>query len=137
MILVDRSVWVDHLRDGDEMLRSLLDRNLVLAHPWVVGELALGSLSRREEILGLLGALPQAAVATVPEVAGLIEVNKLYGLGIGYVDVQLLAATLLTPDATLWTRDKRLAAVAQRLGIVANLSAHPRGRDVVEGYDQP
>ena len=117
MILVDTSVWVDHLRAGDRTLVDLLERSAVLGHPWVTGELALGRLSQRAEILRLLSSLPQAELATTTDVASLIEGHRLYGLGIGYVDAQLLAATRLTPDARLWTRDKRLAAVAACLGL--------------------
>ena len=117
MILVDTSVWIDHLRVGDRALTALLDEGLVLAHPAVVGELALGRLSRRSEILGLLHGLPRAPVATDGEVLSMVESRRLFGLGIGYVDAHLVAAVLLTPDASLWTRDKRLEAVAARLGL--------------------
>jgi hypothetical protein len=116
VILVDTSVWIDHLRTGDPQLTVLLQEAQVLAHPWVIGELALGQLSRRSEILGLLSNLPQATVATETEVMTLIESQHLFGRGIGYVDTHLLAATLLTTGASLWTRDKRLAAVAAELG---------------------
>lgn len=119
MILVDTSIWVDHLRAGDPALAQLLEHSAVLGHPWVTGEIALGHLSRRQEILQLLNSLPQAEVATAAEVATLIERHRLYGLGIGYVDAQLLAATRLTPGARLWTRDKRLATVAARQGAFA------------------
>ncbi len=115
MILVDTSIWIEHLRAGHSTLVALLERGQVLAHPWVTGEIALGSLSRREEVLGLLAGLPQAAVATPVEVLTLVELHRLYGLGIGYVDAQLLAATRLTPDAALWTNDKRLAVAAAQL----------------------
>ena len=118
MILVDTSVWVDHLRSGDEDLAGLLDNGQVLGHPWVTGELALGRLSARDEILGLLAALPQTEVATAEEVMAFIERHQLYGLGIGLVDAHLLAATVLTAEATLWTRDTRLAEAAARLGCV-------------------
>jgi predicted nucleic acid-binding protein len=117
VILVDTSVWIDHLRIGDPRLTVLLQEAQVLAHPWVIGELALGQLSRRSEILGLLSNLPQAKTATEAEVMTLVETQPLFGLGIGYVDAHLLAATLLTTDASLWTRDKRLAAAAADLGI--------------------
>ncbi len=117
MILVDTSIWIDHLRAGDPKLVALLEDRHVLAHPWVTGELALGHLSRRGEILELLNNLPQATVATDGEVLTLIDHRHLYGLGIGYVDAHLLAATLLTADARLWTRDKRLAAVAVEHGL--------------------
>ena len=86
-----------------------------MGHPWVVGELALGHLSQRHEVIRLLGSLPQATVATNDEVMTLIERHRLYGLGIGYVDAQLLAATQLTAEAALWTADRQLAAAAARL----------------------
>ena len=117
MILVDTSVWIDHLRTGDPELVALLQDGHVLTHPWVTGELALGHLGRRGEILGLLHHLPQATAATDHEVLTLIDNHRLFGLGIGYVDAHLLAATLLTAGARLWTRDRRLAAVAGRLDI--------------------
>ncbi len=117
MILVDTSIWIDHLHDGDAELVNLLHDSGVLAHPWVTGELALGHLSRRDEILGLLHNLPQATVATDAEVLALIEHQQLFGLGIGYVDAHLMAAIMLTPGARLWTRDKRLGAAAVQLGI--------------------
>lgn len=120
MILVDTSIWVDHLRSGDLELGRLLQDGRVLAHPWVTGELALGHLSQRDEILGLLHNLPQANVATDVEVLTLIGNRRLSGLGIGYVDAHLLAATLLTTDARLWTRDKRLAAVAVQHGLAVS-----------------
>jgi predicted nucleic acid-binding protein len=120
VILVDTSVWIDHLRSGDPKLAPLLHDGHVLAHPWVIGELALGHLSRRSEILGLLHNLPQATVATDVEVLTLIDNHRLFGLGIGYVDAHLLAATLLTTGAKLWTRDKRLAAVAAQRGLASD-----------------
>lgn len=116
MILVDTSIWIDHLRAGHATLTQLLERGLVLGHPWVIGELALGNLVQRRKIIGLLTSLPRATVATSDEVLTLVERHQLYGLGIGYVDAQLLAATRLTPDAELWTNDKRLVAAASRLG---------------------
>ncbi len=117
MILVDTSVWIDHLRDGNTALVALLLDQQVLAHPWVTGEIALGNLANRVEVLGLLGNLSQAAVATDTELRTLIDRHRLFGRGIGYVDVQLLAATMLTSDSLLWSRDKRLAAIAAELGI--------------------
>jgi predicted nucleic acid-binding protein len=116
VILVDTAVWIDHFRDGDPALAGLLERGEVLAHPWITGELALGRLRARAEILKLLGDLPQAAVATPAELLAFIEHHELHGVGIGYVDAQLLAATRLTADARLWTHDRRLSAVAARLG---------------------
>lgn len=117
MILVDTSVWIDHLRSGDLELASLLQDGHVLAHPWVTGELALGHLARRSEILGLLGNLAQAKVATDVEVLTLIDSHQLFGLGIGYVGAHLLASTMLTTGTRLWTRDKRLTAVAAQSGL--------------------
>lgn len=121
MILVDTSVWVDHLRKGDQVLGRLLFAGRVLAHPFIVGELSLGVLRQREAVLGALMDLPQATIATEEEVFRFIEANGLPGSGIGYVDAHLLAATRLTPGAAIWTRDKRLSEVAERLG----LAAHP------------
>lgn len=115
MILVDTSIWIDHLRTGDPQLVALLQEGNVLGHPWVTGELALASLSRRTEVLGLLHNLPQATVATHVEVLTLIDHDRLFGLGIGYVDAHLLASTRLSADARLWTRDKRLHATAVQL----------------------
>ena len=117
MILVDTSIWIDHLRTGDPKLVELLRESQVLGHPWVTGELALGHLSRRSEILSLLHNLPQANAATDDEVLTLIDTRQLSGIGIGYVDAHLLAATALTPAARLWTRDKRLALVAAQHGL--------------------
>jgi len=121
VILVDTSIWIDHLRVGDPKLGALLQDGHVLTHPCVIGELALGQLSHRSEILGLLRNLQQAHTATDDELLHLVENRHLFGLGIGYVDAHLLAATLLTAGARLWTRDKRLAAVAVQL----RLSAEP------------
>ncbi len=117
MIVVDTSIWIDHLRVGDPGLAALLRDGQVLAHPFVIGELALGEMSRRSEILGLLHNLPQAKAATDDEVLNLVENEHLRGRGIGYVDAHLLAATLLTAGGRLWTRDKRLAGAATQLGL--------------------
>lgn len=119
MILVDSSVWIDHLRAGDATLIALLETGQVLAHPFVTGELALGSFRQCDAIIGALQDLPQSLVATDAEVLAFIDRHALFGQGIGYVDAHLLAATRLTPDATLWTRDKRLRDAAGRLGMAA------------------
>lgn len=116
MILVDTSVWVDHLRRGDEGLAGLLERGAVLMHPFVVGEIACGSLADRQPILELLQDLPAAVVAEHGEVLPFIERHGLHGKGIGYVDVHLLASVALTDGARLWTRDKRLRLAAEELG---------------------
>jgi len=117
VILVDTSVWVDHLRSGNAALGRLLESGAVLGHPWVTGELCLGNLGRRSEVIGLLRGLPQAIAASDEEVLGFIDRESLSGAGIGYVDAQLIAATRLTPDARLWTGERRLAAVATRVGV--------------------
>ncbi|HEX6708004.1 MAG TPA: type II toxin-antitoxin system VapC family toxin [Albitalea sp.] len=116
MILVDTSVWVDHLRRGDARLAALLDSAAVIVHPFIVGEIACGSLSNRKTVLELLQDLPAAVVADAEEVLAFIDRHRLHGKGIGYVDVHLLAAVALTQGAKLWTRDKRLRAAAQDLG---------------------
>ena len=121
MVLVDTSVWVEHLQRGNSELAGLLQRGQVLSHPYVVGELALGSLQQRATILDALQNLPQACVANAEEVLGFIGVHGLHGLGIGYVDACLLASVRLTPGGVLWTLDKRLAAAATRLGVAAGL----------------
>jgi predicted nucleic acid-binding protein len=116
LILVDTSVWVDHLRRGDTRLVALLERSAVVMHPFVLGEIACGSLRDRESVLGLLRDLPAAAVAEDDEVLRFIDNHALHGRGIGYVDVHLLAAVALTEGATLWTNDKKLHVVAEAIG---------------------
>jgi len=115
LILVDTSVWVDHLRRGDARLRALLEKARVLVHPFVVGEIACGSLLDRAVVLELLRDLPMASVAETEEVLAFIDRHRLDGKGLGYVDVHLLAAVALTPGSRLWTRDKRLHAIAASL----------------------
>lgn len=115
MILVDTSVWVDHLRGRIQALADLLEREEVVIHPFVIGELACGSLKNRSEVLGLLNELPSAAVAGDEETLLFIENRRLMGKGIGYIDAHLLASVTLTETAKLWTRDKRLRAVAEDL----------------------
>jgi len=117
VILVDTSVWVDHLRTGDRVLGQLLDSGGVLGHRFVTGELALGNLRERDLVLNALRELPQATVASDDEVLHFIDRQALFGLGIGYVDAHLLAAVLLTLGAKLWTRDRRLQAAATQLGL--------------------
>ncbi len=119
MILVDTSVWINHLRNNDPYLVRLLTKNSVLGHPFVRGELALGNLRQREEILTALDNLPQAPVVFTNEVNYFIEKQALYGLGIGLIDVHLLASTRLLGNARLWTQDKRLLVAASRLNLAA------------------
>ncbi len=116
MILVDTSVWIDHFRAEDPMLASLLHDGQVLMHPFVIGELACGNFRDRKGKLVLLHNLPQATVASDKEVLQFIETATLPGRGIGYIDAHLLAAARLSA-ARLWTRDKRLAAVALELDL--------------------
>ena len=117
MILVDTSVWIDHLRTGEPHLVALLERSQVLMHPFVLGELACGNLRRRADVLRHLGALPRSPVATDDEALRFIEAHRLMGKGIGWIDVHLLAAVALSPGTRLWTRDRRLDTVARTLGI--------------------
>jgi predicted nucleic acid-binding protein len=119
VILVDSSVWVDHLRRGDAALSRLLENGRVLAHPFVTGELALGHLKKRAIILVDLQALPRAVIAHDEEVLRFIDQHMLHGLGIGYIDAHLLTSVRLTADSSLWTRDKRLHAAAGRLGLAS------------------
>jgi predicted nucleic acid-binding protein len=119
VILVDTSVWVEHLRLASAILTELLGHGEVLGHPFVLGELALGGLRQREALLSDLQELPQAIVAKDEEVLHLIEGHALFGRGIGYVDAHLLAAARLTAGSKLWTRDRRLRAVAAQLGLAA------------------
>jgi len=119
LILVDTSIWIDHLRAGDAGLIQLLNTAQVLVHPFVIGELALGNLRQRDLILTAISDLPRAEVATDMEVLHFVDRHALFGLGIGYVDAHLLAATRLKAGTALWTRDKRLAAAAGQLGLAA------------------
>lgn len=116
MILVDTSVWIDHLRKTDRELSRLLDEGTVLCHPFVIGELACGNLRNRSEILNLLAALPNAEVASHEEAMILVTDRKLSGKGIGWIDVHLLASTLLS-NCTLWTKDKALQTISRSLNV--------------------
>ena len=118
MTLVDTSVWIHHLRAGNRMLRSLLEIGEVLAHPFVVGELACGTLRNRKEILTLLQALPEAQVAEHEEVMRVVEREQLYGQGIGWMDAHLLASARLS-RAALWTLDRHLSKIASQLKLTA------------------
>lgn len=120
MILVDTSVWIDHLRRGDARLVRELGNGEVCCHPFVVGELACGNLKNRAEILDLLGGLEQCGKATDEEVLGLIEGKQLNGRGLGLIDVHLIASCLVV-DVRLWTRDRALRGAAMELGVAAGL----------------
>lgn len=124
MVLVDTSVWIDHLRKGDAALTAALEGSQVLMHPFVLGELACGNINNRADLLALLRDLPKAPVATDAEALGFIDRHALMGRGIGYIDVHLLASAALANPARLWTRDKRLAKVADHLNLAFHLQAH-------------
>ena len=115
-VLVDTSVWIDHLRKGEPLLQDLLSAGQVAIHPYIIGELACGRLSHRAEILKLLSELPLVAMASNEEVLHLIENHRLDGKGLGWIDAHLLASSLLD-HIPLWTRDRKLATAAKGLGI--------------------
>ena len=121
MILVDTSVWIDHLRVGDRNLARLLNSGQVSVHPFIVGEVALGNLRQRDEVLGFMRELPQAPVAAHAEVLYFIDEWELFGRGIGYVDAHLLASVRLIPGTQLWTRDQRLLAIAEQFGLALKM----------------
>jgi predicted nucleic acid-binding protein len=123
MMLVNTSVWIDHLRRGDAELVAMLSEGQVLVHPWIVGELACGNLQDRKLVLGLLQSLPLAPVANAGEVLFFIEKHALMERGIGYVDVHLLAAARLA-GTRLWTRDRQLVVVADELGMAFAETRH-------------
>lgn len=117
MILVDTSVWVDHLARGDERLARALESGRVVTHAFVIGELACGTLRNRDEVLHLMKQLPRAPLAADDEVLALVERRRLMGRGIGWVDAHLLAASLIGQVERVWTRDRRLNEVASELGL--------------------
>jgi hypothetical protein len=119
MTLVDTSVWVDHFRDGNRRLTELLNNQEVLIHPFVVGELSLGLLKNRVQILDLLSKLPLAPTAEHEEVMAAVTKNKLFGVGIGWVDAHLIASSLIAA-AGLLTMDKSLQKAAQVSGVVTS-----------------
>jgi len=122
VILADTSVWIQHLRTGDEQLRQLLSQGQIVIHPFITAELALGSLRSRASVLALLDRLPQARLAQLGEVRQMIETRRLYSLGIGLTDAHLIASVFLNPSTRLWTHDKQLRRVAESLGIHTSLS---------------
>jgi len=119
MILVDTSIWIDHLHRGDPVMQQLLDAQSVLMHPFVYGELSLGSMKDRKAYLRDLAILPTTPVVQDDEIHTFIERQRLFGTGIGLIDVHLLASPLIGSEDLMWTRDRRLAAIAARLGIDA------------------
>lgn len=125
MVLVDTSVWVNHFRQGDKALANLIETDMALIHPLVIGEIACGTPPEpRQQTLADLALLKRANEATLPEVKSFIEREKLFGLGCGMVDMVLLASTLLTPSAKLWTGDKRLAVLAERFNVRFEANVH-------------
>lgn len=121
MILADTSVWIDHLRSGNRELRQHLNQGQVVIHPFIIAELALGSLLERTKTLALLDLLPQLRMAQLSEVRLMIEARRLYSLGIGLTDAHLIASVFINSSTLLWTRDTRLRTVAEGLGIHASL----------------
>ncbi|MBI2371346.1 MAG: PIN domain-containing protein [Deltaproteobacteria bacterium] len=117
MTLVDTSVWVDHLRRGNDQLAGLLTEEQVLSHRFVLGELACGNLRNRSEVLSLVAALPRVPVAEHEEVLHLVDSRRLYGRGLGWVDVHLLASCLLA-GCGLWTLDRPLSRAAAALRLL-------------------
>jgi len=126
LILADTSIWIDHLRSGNKELREQLSQGNIAIHPFIVAELALGSLRERTRTLALLDLLPQVRVAQLSEVRLMIETRRLYGLGIGLIDAHLIASVFINSPTIhsptlLWTRDKPLRKAAEGLGIHARL----------------
>lgn len=119
VILIDASVWIDHIRSAESVILKLVDAREVLCHPFVIGEVAMGQFRNRRTFLSDLRKLRGAEVADDDEVMALVERHSLFGRGIGYVDAHLLASVFLTPEAKLWTRDKRLNEAAKRMNLAA------------------
>ena len=127
MILADTSIWIDYFRSGNlrsrnNEMRKHLNEGQIVIHPSIIAELALGSLQDRSRTLALLDLLPQVRVAQLSEVRRMIEVRRLYDLGIGLTDAQLIASVFINPSTLLWTRDKRLRKAAEGLGIHVSLA---------------
>lgn len=117
MILVDTSVWIDHLRKSEPKLKKMLENDEVVTHPFIRLELALGSIANREKVLADLALLPQVPIAQVDELFSLVELQKLYRRGIGVTDLHLVASALLDKSISIWTRDQRLGDIADELGL--------------------
>ena len=122
MILVDTSVWIDHIKVADPRLSAMLGGDRVFAHPFVLGELAMGSIRQRTAVMAVYRKLPQAIAASDEDVLRMIELHGLFGRGIGFIDVHLLASAILTPDTQLWSHDRRLNAAAEVLGVAARIA---------------
>jgi predicted nucleic acid-binding protein len=122
LILADTSVWIDHFRSGSNELQKALSDGQIVIHPWIVAELALGSLQNRATILRMLDNLPHVRVAQNSELRLMIETRRLYSVGIGFIDAHLVASVFLNPPTLLWTKDRRLRQVAEGLGVHARLN---------------
>jgi predicted nucleic acid-binding protein len=120
VILADTSVWINHLRRSDPQLANLLQRDEILVHPFVIGELALGSIPQRRAVLSQLELLPHVTVASHDEVLHSVGAWALFDKGIGYVDAHVLVSAALTPDTRLWTYDQPLKSAASALGLHAS-----------------
>jgi predicted nucleic acid-binding protein len=121
LILADTSIWIDHLRSENEEMRKHLQRGDIVIHPFIIAELALGSLPQRAKTLALLDLLPQVRMPQLSEVRLMIESRRLYSMGIGLIDAHLIASVFVNSATVLWTRDKPLRKVAEGLGIHASL----------------
>jgi predicted nucleic acid-binding protein len=119
MILVDSSIWIDHIARAEPVLQDLLNHREVCIHPFIIGEIALGSLANRNRVLVDLKLLPAVGVATHQEVMSFLEQGQLFGMGIGFIDLHLLAAARLAAGTRVWTRDKRLARACLKLDVSA------------------
>ena len=117
MILVDTSVWIEHFRTGSLHLQTLLVNEQVFGHPLIAGELAVGNLVARHDPLKMIDGLETALVASNEEVRQFLELHSLFGRGVGFIDLHLLLSVRLTPDALLWTRDKRLHGMAKEMSV--------------------
>ncbi len=123
MILVDASVWVDHFKSKSAELDTLLQRRMVLGHPYIRGEVGLGSIRNRALVLEMLESLPQSTVADHEEVVTMVERRNWHSRGIGYVDAHLLASSIIMPGMRLWTRDASLRALAAESNIAFTAAA--------------
>ena len=122
MILADTSIWIDYLRGSNPAMQPLLNGGQIAMHPYIVAEIALGSLQHRQRTFALMESLWQVSVASLEEVRSMIEAHSLYSKGIGLTDAHLIASSLIASGVTLWTRDTNLQRIAGSLGVQANLA---------------
>jgi predicted nucleic acid-binding protein len=121
LILADTMMWIDYFRNRTAEMHGQLEEGKIVMHPFIVAELALGSLRERGKTLATLDMLPRVKVASLGEVRGMIERHGLYSKGIGLTDAHLVASAMITPSVRLWTRDKRLRSMAEALGVLADI----------------